>query len=132
MKPKRPTIKTISIARLYSLGNYEHVRFELTADIPEGCSAKSALLELAAVCARMRPVKKPYDYDRAKEVLNKLPEETSEQEKARLDDYRDVVSKYEAEKALQRDALDKLDALGGTSKKGGGRKDNSDDEDMPW
>ncbi len=131
MKSKHPKIKTISIARLYSLGNYEHIRFELTAEVPDGCSAKATLLELGAVCGRMRPIKKPYDYDRAKEIMNKLPEALNESEKARLDDYREIISKFEAEKALQRDALDKLDQLGGTSKKGGGRKDTYDEE-APW
>lgn len=131
MKSKRPKITSISIARLYSLGNYEHVRFELTAEVPDGCSAKATMLELAAICARMRPVKKPYDYDRAKEVMNKLPEQTTEAEKARLDDYQEIISRFEAEKALQRDAIEKLDALGGTSRKGGGRK-GQDEEDLPW
>lgn len=125
----KPKITQVSIARLYSLGNYEHVRFELTANVPEGCSAKDTFLGLAAVCGRLRPVKKPYQYEHAMAVLNKLPEQQSESEKASLEEYAKIVGEYEGAKALQRGAFEALDDLGGTSKRGGRSKD---EDDVPW
>lgn len=131
MKLKRPRIRTISIARLHSLGNYEHVKVELTADVPEGASAKATLLELAAVVERLKPVRKPYNYDHAVSVLNKTAEALSEAEKYCLDEYREIVRNHAALKELQTAAIETLDQLGGSTKKGGGRKDASDEE-VPW
>ena len=128
MKPK-PRVTNITIARLFNTGNYEHVRFEVSAEVPKGVSAKNTLLELRAIVTRMKPVKKPYEYYRAIAAMNKLPEQLQEHEKLQLEDYKRIVSEYAAWKELQLDALKKLDDLGGSSKKGGGPKD---DEDLPW
>lgn len=128
---KKPKISQISVARLYNLGNYEHVRFELTVEVPAGASAKQTLFDLAAIVARLKPVKKPYDFDTAMQVLNKSQEELNEFEKEHLDQYMQQVKDYSALKALQRSAFEKLDALGGTSK----RKDAKlswENEEAPW
>ncbi len=131
MKAKRPRIKTISVARLHSLGNYEHVKVEITAEVPEGASAKATLFELAAVVERLKPVRKPYNYDHALAVLNKVGEQLSEAEKASREEYLDIVRNYTTAKELQKAAIEKLDQLGGSTKKGGGRKDSTDEE-VPW
>lgn len=130
MKPK-PRVTHITVTRLYNLGNYEHVRFELGAEVPPGASAKHTLFELAAVAARLRPVKKPYDYERAIEALNKLPEQLSEYEKEKIETYRECVQGYAGAKALQRAAFEQLDTLGGTSKRTDAKLDWQDD-DAPW
>jgi hypothetical protein len=50
-------ITKITIVRLYNLGNYEHVRYELTAEIPEGKSATVAVLGMEKILAGMKPVR---------------------------------------------------------------------------
>lgn len=125
-KPKSHVTR-LTIARLYSVGNYEHIRFELGAEVPKGGSAKQTLLDLGAIIARLKPVRIPYNYGVAKAALQKLPEQMSEAEKARLDEYRSIVSEYECAKNLRLEALNKLDDLGGTSKHTDA-KDSWDDE----
>lgn len=127
MKPKLSKVTRITIARLYSLGNYEHIRFELTAEVPKGGSAKNTLLDLGAIIARLKPLKKPYNYELAKEVANKLFEQRTETENERFEEYSKIVTDYEAGRALRIEALGKLDALGGTGKHTDA-KDNWDDD----
>lgn len=38
-----PRISRITIGRLHNLGNYEHVRYEVTVDLPPGTSPASVL-----------------------------------------------------------------------------------------
>ncbi len=123
-KPKSKLTK-ITMARLYNLGHYEHVRFELSAEVPKGGSAKQTFLDLGAILARLRPIEKPYNYERAKEALKKLPEELNEVEKGWAKEF----SEYNAAKALRLEAIEKLDALGGSIKRGGGM---DKDEDLPF
>jgi hypothetical protein len=37
-------ITKITIGRLYNLGSYEHVRYELTAEVPQGESPATAII----------------------------------------------------------------------------------------
>ena len=127
MKTKaKSTITRITLAKLYNQGNYEHIRFEVTADVPKGGSASQTLLDLGAVLMRLKPIRVPYNYETAKAVLQKLPEAMTEVEKAQLDDYHKVVSEYETLRALRMEALVKLDDIGGTSKHTDG-KESCDD-----
>lgn len=48
-------ISKITIGRLYNLGSYEHVRYELTAEIPEGESAGTALIGMEKLLAALSP-----------------------------------------------------------------------------
>jgi hypothetical protein len=56
MKPKSRVSK-ISIGRVYNLGNYEHVRYEITVDVPEGQSAAKAIVGLEHVIAGLKPLR---------------------------------------------------------------------------
>lgn len=125
-------ITQITVARLYNLGNYEHVRFEINAEVPKGGSPKQTLFDLAAIAQRLKPVKKPYDYDNMVKTLNKVSEELSEYEKSNIEEWRERVKEYAALKECQRAALDMLEAIGGTSKRTDAKKDWRDDEDAPW
>lgn len=51
------TVTKITVARLYNLGNYEHVRYELTADVPPESGATGAMIALEKILEGMRPVK---------------------------------------------------------------------------
>jgi hypothetical protein len=35
-KEAKPRVVRVGIGRLYNLGNYEHIRYDLTIEIPEG------------------------------------------------------------------------------------------------
>lgn len=48
-------ITKITIGRLYNLGSYEHVRYELTAEVPDGESAATALLGLERIITALSP-----------------------------------------------------------------------------
>lgn len=131
MKPKS-RITTITVARLYNLGNYEHVRFEISAEVPKGGSPKQTLLDISAIAARLKPVKRPYGYDEAVAVLNKAPEQMTEYEKTHLDEYQEKVTQFSTAKALQKSAFEMLEAVGGTSKHTDAKDNWQDDNDCPW
>lgn len=48
-------ITKITIGRLYNLGSYEHIRYELTAEVPEGGSPATALLGLERILSALSP-----------------------------------------------------------------------------
>ena len=57
-QPKRKmNITKITIGRLYNLGSYEHVRYELTAEVPEGESAAEAVTGMEKILAGLAPTK---------------------------------------------------------------------------
>lgn len=59
MSDATPTarVSRITMARLYSLGNYNHMRYEVTVDVPEGADAADAARRLKAILWDLRPVK---------------------------------------------------------------------------
>lgn len=61
-----PRISRITIGRLHNLGNYEHVRYEVTVDLPPGTSPASVLHATEHMLNALEP-KGPYS---AYEVLN--------------------------------------------------------------
>lgn len=52
-----PRISKITVGRLFNLGSYEHVRYELTVEIPEGESAVSAITGMERLLEAMNPAK---------------------------------------------------------------------------
>lgn len=131
MKPKS-RITNITVARLYNLGNYEHVRFEICAEVPKGGSPKQTLLDISGIAQRLKPIKKPYNYEHMLEVCNKIQDNMSEHEKANFEDYQEKIKEYVALKALQKKALDDLEAIGGTGKRTDAKDTWQDDDDCPW
>lgn len=55
-KPK-PRITKITLGRLYNLGNYEHVRYDLTVEVPDGASATKAIIGMERIIAGLSPLK---------------------------------------------------------------------------
>lgn len=51
-------ITKITIGRLYNLGNYEHVRYEITTEIKDGESAATAIKGMESVLAGLSPLEK--------------------------------------------------------------------------
>lgn len=48
-------ITKITIGRIYNLGSYEHVRYELTAEIPVGESPATAIIGMERIIAGLSP-----------------------------------------------------------------------------
>jgi hypothetical protein len=48
-------ITKLTIGRLYNLGSYEHVRYEVSVEVPEGESAATAMLGLEKIIAGLSP-----------------------------------------------------------------------------
>jgi hypothetical protein len=52
---KKAKVKQITVARLYNLGDYEHVRYELTAEVPAGIAAAKVMSGLMGVLNGLSP-----------------------------------------------------------------------------
>jgi hypothetical protein len=50
-------VTKITIGRLYNLGNYEHVRYDLTVEVKDGESAATAILGMEKILAGLAPLK---------------------------------------------------------------------------
>ena len=118
-------IQRITIGRLYNLGNYEHVRYELSVEVPEGRSAGLALRNIMRVlkAANPKPPIQTYDYETA---IKKLadPEawhenianvrERKEVIKKMVKESKDKVALYKAWIARRKAAERMMDDIGGT------------------
>src|ERR1051325_244301 len=50
-------VARVGIGRLYNLGNYEHIRYDLTIEIPEGADVLDAVSKLRQILRALKPVK---------------------------------------------------------------------------
>lgn len=67
-------IAKITIGRLYNLGSYEHVRYELTAEVPEGDSPSTAILGMEKILAALSPQTSTHSRGELDRELNHLLE----------------------------------------------------------
>ncbi len=122
---KRPTatrVTSITIGRLYNLGNYEHVRFELTVEVPEGRSAAAALANTVTVLKGFGPIKSEFGYQRYLNLaktpeprLSDPPTNAEKQDHAEWVRAQRLATQYAAALKRREAALDLLDRMGGTS-----------------
>jgi hypothetical protein len=111
----RPQVSRITIGRLYNLGNYEHIRYELSVEIPEGGDVTKAFKRCAAILKALNPKNVEAFYIRqAKALLAKPEAELSEYERGEVSNARDLLAKDTARRARRATALDLLSDLGGT------------------
>ncbi len=127
-------ITKITIGRLYNLGSYEHIRYELTVDVPEGESAATAVLGMERILTALNPSKSTKDkaeIDREKhrlETMRALSDEdfrrqhygfvgTKEEYLQRIQDGIDEATAKRLQwEARQGQARRLFDHLGGASK----------------
>lgn len=50
-------VTKITVGRLYNLGSYEHVRYELTVEVPQGESAATAISAIERILTGLAPLK---------------------------------------------------------------------------
>lgn len=67
-------ITKITIGRLFNIGNYEHIRYELSAEIQHGESAESALIGLEKVVSALNPKRSCKTWDEIKRAERDLCE----------------------------------------------------------
>ncbi len=115
----------MTIGRLFSLGNYEHVRYELQIDIPEGRSASTALKNAMRLfkAANPKPPIPKYDYEHCKSILSDPTawhkNIVNRQERAKavrelVKKSKATVSTYDAWLVRRRQAEQILDNIGAT------------------
>lgn len=130
-KPKT-RVTHISVDVLYNLGNYEHIKYSVGIDVAKGESAAKALLELKRIMVRLKPVKKPYEYEHYAGLLKKDPRECSEVEKSQVETAAKVVGEYACLKSLQWEAVKALDDIGGASVRKDAKETWQDDDSTPF
>ena len=143
-------ISKITLGRLYNLGSYEHVRYELTAEIQQGESAADAVTGMEKILAGLAPLKNAC-INTESEIAHKTKEIQDMKTMPVVDWQRryghctgtaaEVIARYEAslheeiekrEKALARAkrARQLFDDLGGASKWKDAKLDWQDDDDF--
>jgi len=143
-------ISKITIGRLYNLGSYEHVRYELTAEIQQGESASDCVVGMEKILAGLAPLKnacintEPEIAHKTKEIqdMKTMPVVDWQRRYGRCTGTAaEVIARYEEslreeiekrEKALARAkrARQLFDDLGGASKWKDAKLDWQDDDDF--
>ena len=131
-------ITKITIGRLYNLGSYEHVRYELTAEVPQGESPATAIIGMEKILAALSPKTSTHSRDelarekrQVEEMHRKLSDEgpdefrryyghsfvgTPEEYIGRCEQsYSENVARREAWEARSAKARRLLDDLGGAA-----------------
>lgn len=138
MASNAPTVTALTVARLHNLGNYEHVRYEVTVALPEGAKPSEVLADVTAIMADLRPSRESqWDVDRARTLLAgaepPVVSDDAPYEQRRAREVWDLAVRLvkrddEEQRRLSR-ARQALDDLGGT-RRYTDAKDKWDDEDQ--
>lgn len=103
-------ITSFSIGRLHNLGNYEHIRYEVTVAVPTDASASQAMAHVEDVLKRIAPVKRDsYSCQHHQHIIAN-PLKYSAEEITTSQAYLDEVQSREVART---DALKEFDAIGG-------------------
>lgn len=130
-KQPKARITSISVSRLYNTGNYTNVKYDLTAEVPEGASAVEALRQMVYTLRCLRPISRPSCSESFEAAVKKTEKEQTNYEKENLPEWRDRMAVYHTQKANRDAAVLALDDLGGTRTKRDAKNswDSWDDDD---
>ena len=143
-------LSKITIGRLYNLGSYEHVRYELTVEVPQGESPMTAMIGLEKLMSALNP-KRPSgvpareETERATSTIAAMKQMSDEDFKSHYNygsakgsreeiteryekDLADGIAKLEAWEARSRKARKLLEDLGGAANWKDAKLDWEDDE----
>lgn len=78
-----PQVSKITIGRLYNLGNFEHVRYEISVEVAQGESAEKTLIGLEKIVTALAPeskccVKSKSELEREKRAMDELRDQVTE------------------------------------------------------
>jgi hypothetical protein len=113
--PSKPRLARFSIGRLYNLGNYEHVRYELTVEVPPECSAKDAFLATLQLlhAADPHPPCTKREFEEATKALAKPAAELDQYELKNIELHKKRMKARQVWEQNRKLALEALDRLGG-------------------
>jgi hypothetical protein len=99
-------VSRLSVGRLVNLGNYEHIRYEVTVEIPEGVDVTTTLTTVEKglnMLAERPPSGAYYGIHHAREVIAKADkgEPLGEMDRQNLGTFRETVKRYDAWGARQ-------------------------------
>ncbi len=111
-------VSKICVGRLFNLGSYEHIRYELTVEIPEGSSAGAAIVGLEKILAGLSPLKNACIKDQSE--IDRLRREISEMRTMPVVDWErryghcegtavEIIARYERQ--LEEDTTKRAEAL---------------------
>lgn len=108
-------VSKICVSRLHNLGNYEHVRYEITADVAVTDDPALVLQRLEAVVngLQKRHGFSEYEIEQAQTVLSKSASELTEREVQYLPTYQAKLEKFNAVMRDRQEATSYLRELGG-------------------
>lgn len=124
----KPEIKTVTLSRLHNLGNYEHIKYEVTVDVngePPGLVI--SVLEQALADLQAKSPHSEWDLRRAKEALEKPASELDEHDLHNLDLYKRRLKEHEEIQQRRNKARNTLNNLG-LSSEYTDAKENWDDQ----
>jgi hypothetical protein len=131
-KKLKTRITKITMAALYGLGRYEHVRYELSAEVGEGESATAAFQEVRYILAMLKPVCRP-DCARSLEEASKLtPEERNNYQNEHLVEWAEEMGAYHLKLSRKAEAIKMLDTLGGNRQFRDAKQDWENQDDTPF
>lgn len=111
-----PKITNLTITRLHNLGNYEHIKYEVSVDLngalpgPMITKLEEALSDLQAKSPHSQ-----WDLNRAKEALAKPANELNEHDICNLETYKNRLKEHEEILEKRNKARHTLNNLGMTS-----------------
>lgn len=91
-----PRVTRLSVGRLCNLGNYEHIRYEVTVDIPEGADVKKTLVHIEwalNTLAKRCPVE-GWRLVAAKNALVRPEEDLTDTDREHMDDHKKIMGRY--------------------------------------
>lgn len=107
-------VSRIAIGRLHNLGNYEHIRFDVTVDLSDGDDPGVVIARLEKLLAALKPVTKDYDYERALRIMSD-PEQAADETSRNVEVYKRRIEKHDKAMERRARALELFAALGGQS-----------------
>jgi len=122
-----PRISRVTLGRLHNLGNYEHVRYEVTVELPPGTSPASVIHELEQTLNGLEP-KSPISAWELRTALEDLKRQGIEPEDDRTRERaRERITRHDQWRKQRDAALRRFNQFGG-SEVWTDAKDNWDDE----
>lgn len=114
MDTNKTRISRITIGRLVNLGNYEHIRYEVTAEIAPDDDPVAVLRHIEGALDTFADKCPVSDWQLASaiRILEQPEHERAPFDQDRLDEYRQTVSKYQTWRKRQESARDSLRTLG--------------------
>lgn len=140
--PKQPKEKplgrvtNLTVTRLYNLGNYEHVSYSISAEIPKGTDAEATFNAIVDILYGLKPLRRDYSIARAQRIAGMNPEERAKDNitDEQFEQAKESVAKFGKDVAAQAAALQKFNTLGGTVKHKDAKRnwDHDCDDETPW